>query len=117
MSWGQHLILDCASCQLNAITDKTTISNFVVTLIERIGMTAYGSPQIELMLIGTENEGYSVLQMITTSNITAHFVNSTQDAYIDVFSCKEFDSSIAIHTVEEFFEPVSIKTTILNRQA
>jgi S-adenosylmethionine/arginine decarboxylase-like enzyme len=117
MSWGQHLILDCSNCNLEAITDKATINNFVVTLIERIGMTAFGSPQIELMLVGTSNEGYSLLQMITTSNITAHFVNSTRDAYIDIFSCKEFNTSIAMNTVDEFFAPASIKSQILFRQA
>jgi len=117
MSWGYHLILDCSGCQLDTITNKDTISNFVATLIERINMTAYGQPQIELMLVGTDNEGYSVLQMITTSNITAHFVNSTQAAYIDVFSCKDFDTSQAIHTVEEFFSPASIKSNLIHRQA
>ena len=117
MSWGYHLILDCSDCNLESITDRTTINNFVVTLIERINMTAYGSPQIELMLVGTDNEGYSLLQMITTSNITAHFVNSTKAAYIDVFSCKEFDTSQAIHTVEEFFSPTSIKSNLIHRQA
>jgi S-adenosylmethionine/arginine decarboxylase-like enzyme len=117
MSWGYHLILDCSGCQLDTITNKDTISNFVATLIERINMTAYGQPQIELMLVGTDNEGYSLLQMITTSNITAHFVNSTQAAYIDVFSCKDFDTSQAIHTVEEFFSPASIKSNLIYRQA
>ena len=117
MIWGHHLILDCSNCNLESITNKTTINNFVVTLIERINMTAYGDPQIELMLVGTDNEGYSLLQMITTSNITAHFVNSTQAAYIDIFSCKEFDANQAIHTVEEFFSPKTIKSNFLHRQA
>jgi S-adenosylmethionine/arginine decarboxylase-like enzyme len=55
--------------------------------------------------------------MITTSNISMHFVNRTNEAYIDVFSCKEFDTSIAEAVVTEYFEPTSIRATILTRQA
>jgi S-adenosylmethionine/arginine decarboxylase-like enzyme len=53
--------------------------------------------------------------MITTSNITAHFVNKTGNAYIDVFSCKQFENSIVIKTVEEFFSPKSIKKLYIER--
>jgi S-adenosylmethionine/arginine decarboxylase-like enzyme len=115
MTWGQHLILDCKNCNLDSINDETTIRNFVTTLVERIDMTLHGPLHLEFLLPGTSNEGYSLLQMITTSNITAHFVNNTQSAYIDVFSCKEFNSSIVTHTVQEFFDPKDIKTVVLFR--
>jgi S-adenosylmethionine/arginine decarboxylase-like enzyme len=115
MTWGQHLILDCKDCNVDSINNSATIRNFVSTLIERIGMIGHGPLQLEFLLPGTANEGYSLLQMITTSNITAHFVNSTKAAYIDVFSCKEFNSSIVVHTVQEFFDPTDIKTTLLLR--
>jgi S-adenosylmethionine/arginine decarboxylase-like enzyme len=115
MTWGYHLILDCKDCDPETINNDTTIRNFVSTLVERIDMQAHGDPQIELLLPGTDNEGYSLLQMITTSNITAHFVNKTGNAYIDVFSCKQFKNNIVIHTVEEFFNPKSIKTTYIER--
>ena len=115
MAWGYHLILDCENCNLESINNNIIIRNFVLTLLERIDMQAFGDPQIELLLPGTENEGYSLLQMITTSNITAHFVNKTGNAYIDVFSCKQFENSIVIKTVEEFFSPESIKKLYIER--
>ena len=42
---------------------------------------------------GTEPHlyGYSVMQLIETSCITAHFSEQTDCCYIDVFSCKDFD--------------------------
>jgi len=115
MIWGYHLILDCKNCNIESINNDSTIRNFVSTLVERIDMQVHGAPQIELLLPGTDNEGYSLLQMITTSNITAHFVNKTGNAYIDIFSCKQFKTSIVVHTVEEFFSPKFIKTTYLER--
>ena len=117
MSWGYHLILDCSGCNLEKIKSKNNIWAFVRTLIKRVGMKAHGDTIIENLLAGTDNEGYSVLQMITTSNITAHFVNKTGDAYIDLFSCKEFEAEIVIATVKEFFSPVGIKLNFIERQA
>lgn len=115
--WGKHLILDCAGCNYFLINNTTNIREFIKELVKRIDMIAHGEPQIELLLPGTDNEGYSVLQMITTSNITIHFVNQTKEAYIDVFSCKDFDANIAQAVVTEYFEPTSIRANILSRQA
>ena len=117
MYWGYHLILDCAGCELGAITTEDHIRVFSLTLVDRINMDAVGPPHIELLLEGDANEGYSLMQMISTSNITAHFVTNTCEAYIDVFSCKNFDQKTVRETVEQFFKPSSIKTTFLHRQA
>jgi S-adenosylmethionine/arginine decarboxylase-like enzyme len=117
MSWGYHIMLDCAGCDLKKIKDKDHIWAFVYTLIKRVEMEAHGKMIIENLLPGTDNEGYSVLQMITTSNINCHFVNKTADAYIDLFSCKEFKAEIVIATVKEFFNPTSIKLNFVERQA
>lgn len=116
-AWGKHLVLDCAGCDYNAITNQDTIREFLKELVKRIDMVAHGEPQIEFLLPGTYNEGFSVFQMITTSNITIHFVNMTQEAYFDIFSCKDYDIEIAKQTVRDFFSPVSLKVTVLERQA
>lgn len=110
-------MLDCGGCDQKKIKDKNHIWVFVKTLIKRVGMKAHGNMMIENLLEGTDNEGYSVLQMIVTSNITCHFVNKTSAAYIDLFSCKEFEAEIVIATVKEFFSPASIKLNFVERQA
>jgi len=80
-------------------------------------MTAFGEPMIEMLLAGEENEGYSVLQLITTSNITAHFVNRNCSGYIDVFSCKKFDIDLVLNITKEFFEYQSVKHQLIIRNA
>ena len=81
-------------------------------------MKAYGDPVIEYF---AEHDpaaaGYSLMQLIETSSITAHFADSSGDAYIDIFSCKQFDIEKAKSVVYSFFMPVKIRTTFLNRQA
>lgn len=113
--WGYHLILDCSNCE--SITSKSHIENYVAEIIHAINMIAHGDPQIEYLLEGTANEGYSVLQMITTSNLTAHFVTKQKSAYIDIFSCKEFDKDIAVSITKKYFSPKNISQTYLVRSA
>jgi len=113
--WGYHLILDCANC--SNITDKDHIKKFVLDTIDSIDMVAHGDMQIEYLLDGTDNEGYSVLQMITTSNLTAHFVTKSNEGYIDVFSCKPFDKEIVISKINQYFSPSNINETFLRRLA
>jgi S-adenosylmethionine/arginine decarboxylase-like enzyme len=117
MAWGYHLALDCKSCNKDKITDKLFIVMFTKHIIETAEMVPYGLPQIEYLLTGTENAGYSVLQMITTSNFTAHFIDSSGDAYVDLFSCKEFDVQKIAGTVKVMLEAQDMKATLLHRQA
>ncbi len=117
MSWGYHIMLDCAGCDLEKIKNKDNIQLFVDTLVDRVNMKTHGNTIIENLLAGTDNEGYSVLQMITTSNISCHFVNNTRDAYIDLFSCKQFETETVVITVNEFFNPSSLKINLIERQA
>ncbi len=116
MSWGYHLLLDCAGCNSN-IRDKASIEDFVSVLVYKIGMKTVGEPVIKHLSPTVDNTGYSVMQMIETSNITAHFVESNHSAYIDVFSCKEFDPAIAEQVVIDYFSPANINKQFISRQA
>ena len=101
--WGYHLMLDCCKCSISAVTNPENITDFAKTLVERIDMVAYGEPQV--VHFGKEEKtGYTLIQLIETSNIAAHFIDQNGDAYIDVFSCKRFDVEVVKATVAEFFE-------------
>jgi len=115
-TWGKHLILDAAKCAPRLIRDPRVIANFARTLVERIDMVPYGEPQV--VLFGSGNKkGYTLIQLIETSNITAHFVEENNSMYLDVFSCKDFDPSVVQETVDEFFDAKRFKTTLILRQA
>jgi S-adenosylmethionine/arginine decarboxylase-like enzyme len=114
--WGQHLILDCSGCDYDLITSKTNIEAFVKKLVNDIEMEAYGEPMI--VHFGHDNkEGYTLVQLISTSNISAHFANESNAAYIDVFSCKSFCPDVVKRVVNQFFAPKKIRETLLTRNA
>ena len=114
--FGYHLMLDIAGCNEN-IKDKTKIAEFAKDLVERIDMIAHGEPIIEYMLPGDPKQGYSLVQLIETSNITAHFIEPNYTAYVDIFSCREFDTDVVKLAVIEYFNPIKMREHFLHRQA
>lgn len=118
--WGYHLMVDAAGCDLEKITDKANIEAFTKELVKRIDMVAYGKPRA--VRFGTGNKaGYTLVQLIETSNICAHFVedndNGGQEFYFDVFSCKPFDQEAVVKTLQEYFGMTKYNITYIERQA
>ena len=114
--FGYHLMLDCSGCN-NNIASRDSIYNFTKDLVNRIDMIAHGEPIIEYLLLGDPKQGYSMLQLITTSNIAGHFMELDGTAYFDVFSCKVFDIEIAKSVVEEYFAPKKMRVNFITRNA
>jgi S-adenosylmethionine/arginine decarboxylase-like enzyme len=110
------MIVNAAGCSPNTIRCATNITNFSRVLVKRIDMVAYGLPQI--VMFGTGNKkGYTLVQLIETSNITAHFVEETNDMYLDVFSCKPFSPHDVESVVNIYFSPINKNRMFLHRQA
>jgi hypothetical protein len=47
--------------------------------------------------------GFSMVQLIETSLISAHFANLTNATYLDVFSCKPYDPEVVADFAKNFF--------------
>jgi S-adenosylmethionine decarboxylase len=92
------------------------ITGFAKTLVKRIDMVAFGEPQV--VMFGSGNKkGYTLIQLIETSNIAAHFVEENNSMYLDVFSCKDFNAEVVKEAVHEFFDAQTFRTKLMLRQA
>jgi hypothetical protein len=89
---------------------------FAKDLVRRIDMVPYGEPQVVKFGSGNK-EGYTLVQLIETSNITAHFVEETNDMYLDVFSCKPFQPADVYASVNLYFSPIYKNQNFVIRQA
>lgn len=116
--WGKHLIIDMAAGDPTRVRSAEHIRRFVEALVPAIDMKAYGPPVLEHFAEHVpEAAGFSLVQLIETSAITAHFCDRSGDAYIDIFSCKDFDPAIAVEVVRQSFRPEHVNVIILARQA
>lgn len=110
------MLLDCSDGR--GIESKENIIAFVKELVKEIGMEAYGDPWVERFATHDPTKGgYSLYQMITTSSISSHFVDLTGDAYIDVFSCKEFNDNFVLAVVDKYFKFKRVRVRLINRDA
>jgi S-adenosylmethionine/arginine decarboxylase-like enzyme len=114
MTWGYHLIVKASNCNPYAIRSYKLIDHFARKLVKDIDMVAYGQPMIHHFGSG-DKAGYTLVQLIETSNITAHFCEESGDAFIDVFSCKPFSRKKVEALIEEVFVPKTIETQIILR--
>ena len=116
--WGKHVIIDMSAGDRERVRSARHICRFVETLVETIGMKAYGPPVLEHFAEHVpEAAGYSLAQLIETSAITGHFCDRSGDAHIDIFSCKDFEAEPAVSVVRTAFRPKHINSITLERQA
>lgn len=111
--WGYELQVDIGGCN-NNILDPEMIKKFVIGLCDRINMERYKEPAIIYFELG-DNSGYSLTQIIYTSLISAHFVDSTMEGFLNIFSCKTYDAQVVIQYIIDFFEPIGIDFRMVAR--
>jgi hypothetical protein len=69
--WGYHLLLDCKSCDIEAIKSSEIIAAFVKELVTAIDMKAYGEPIIVNFTVAVE----VVQKYFTPTSIKADFIH------------------------------------------
>lgn len=102
-AWGVSCAIDIYDCTPETIRDADAIRRFVAELCELIQMKAFGEPLV--VHFGQEERiaGYSMVQLIETSLISAHFANQSNAVYLDVFSCRPYDKDAVVEFARRFF--------------
>ena len=78
-------------------------------------MKPYGKAQIKRFGKDTL-EGYTIIQPIETSCITCHFDEVDNRAFIDIFSCKEYNNKLAVEFCKNYFKAEITQARFLNRK-
>ena len=115
-SWGLSALIDLSGCDPELISSSEYIRKFVVELCKEIDMVRHGDVYLDRFGDGVlVSEGYSFMQFIETSNITAHFEEPQKKAFIDIFSCKFFDAEKAVKFCKDFFKAKEYNLRVLLR--
>jgi len=113
--WGLYTSVDMKGCDPAAIRDAEKIRQFIVELCDLIDMKRFGEPQVIHFGPCEKVAGFSKTQLIETSLVSGHFANETNAAYLDIFSCKEYEPSKAAEFCKSFFGAESVKYQVLFR--
>lgn len=113
-----ELVCDLYNCEIEKITEKKYIRRFVNKLcVEVIEMKKFGRALIPHF--GHDNpvtSGYSLVQLIETSSVTAHFSDHKRCVYLNIFSCKWFDTKKTAQFCKEWFGAKKMKARVLERE-
>lgn len=95
MSYGWELILDLHECDEDTFTSEA-VERFCVEVCDLIGMKRedfhlWANDPEERDETPAHLYGVSAVQFITTSNLVVHALPKLRKAFINVFSCQEFD--------------------------
>lgn len=101
--WGIASAIDIYDCSPAMIRDADAIKRFVRELCDLIEMKRFGDTQVVHFGEDERVAGYSMVQLIETSLIAAHFANESNATYLDVFSCKPYDPQVVQQFAQEFF--------------
>ncbi|HOJ97602.1 MAG TPA: S-adenosylmethionine decarboxylase [Methanospirillum sp.] len=113
-SWGIETIIDLYDCNGAIIRDPERIKEYSRKLVDILRMIPYGDPVV--VHFGKDDKiGYTLVQLIETSNITAHFAEDTNSAFINIFSCKDYDVDEAVTFTREFFGAQRVTYVVENR--
>lgn len=113
--WGKCALINLGGCNPDKIRSADNILLWGQSLIVTIGMKAFGSPFIERFALHNKDAvGYSYFQAIETSNVVAHFSEHDNTAFINIFSCKDFNWKDALDICDSYFEFMTYHEKIID---
>jgi S-adenosylmethionine/arginine decarboxylase-like enzyme len=100
------------------MADYENVKTWITNLVRDIDMKPIGPPRIEYTAAEfPDKAGFTVVQVIVTSSIVAHFVDNLGQIYLDVFSCKKFDPVVVQNSIVKHFHGEKFRKYYLTRQA
>jgi len=119
--YGQELILDLHGCD-TSLFSRSAIERFCSELCELIDMERCDLHFWDDLGVAEEEQqthpktkGTSAVQFILTSTIVIHTLDLMKAVYVNIFSCKEFDTDKAAKFTAEWFDSKDWKANVVIR--
>ena len=114
--FGVHLMLDGYGCDRSKLEDLSLIATFLDEYPDKMNMTKIMPPYV-FRYNGTvpEDWGVSGFVLIAESHISIHTFPEKQYLSLDMFSCKPFDTQLAVQTIKRYFSIQKYEMKVLDR--
>ena len=120
--YGQELILDLHGCDTTTFTRKR-LKRYFTEICDLIDMERcdlhfwddVGVPEAEQQT-DPKTKGTSAVQFILTSTIVIHTLDLMSAVYVNIFSCKEFDTSEAAEFTAKWFGSTDWTANVVTRR-
>lgn len=121
MAYGPELILDLHGCDVTTFSRKS-LRLFAKGMCKEIGMTPHkfvswdddGVP-VEECQTKPDTKGYSAIQFLMESSIVIHTLELHREAFVNIFSCKQFNRTKARRFAKKWFKTERITSRLIIR--
>lgn len=117
LGFGPHLTLDLNNANYDKLIGLDYIREYLNILPDKINMTKIMEPYV--MVYDSPNKpedfGISGFVIIAESHISIHTFPAKHYAFIDIFSCKDFDINEAINFTKKYFDTENIEIQYFSR--
>jgi S-adenosylmethionine decarboxylase len=111
-----HLVIDGHGCDPKQLTDAEHVRRFLDAYPDAISMTKITPPAVYTYKgPKPEDWGVSGFVIIAESHISVHTFPDRGYINVDVFSCKEFDTALAVQEIQKLFAIGEVKHWVLER--
>jgi S-adenosylmethionine decarboxylase len=103
-SYGLHLTLEAVGFDdPHALNNHRAITSFLHDLVERVGMRILAGPLLDHEAETTEKYGWSGVVILYESHAAIHTYPHHAAAFLDIFSCRDFQIAPVMATLERHF--------------
>jgi spermidine synthase len=114
--YGEELILDLYGCDYSILASTAKVAEWAKKTCGVIQMKPFGEPIAPDFGHGkNKTAGPSVVQLIETSAISAHYSPHWLGAYANIFTCTELPLKEAIKFTMDFFKAKKVRGTFIPR--
>lgn len=101
--YGMHLTLRIGQIEhRDALVGKSQITSMLETLVGRVGMRVLAGPMVAEERGTPERHGWSGVVILYESHAAIHTYPHQQEAFVDLFSCKDFNPALVLDTLHSF---------------
>ena len=115
--FGLHVTIDASRCDKQKLASQSLVYDILNDLPAKIGMTKMTLPYVAKWLdkFADGTPGISGVVMIAESHISIHTFPDQDYIFMDIFSCRSFDTEKAIKYLINAFGVRKYETHILKR--
>lgn len=116
MQFGPHLMLDLKGCNPTKLANLELIFSVLNDLPEIIHMNKITQPYVfPYSGLVPEDKGITGFVVIAESHISIHTFQEKSYAFVDIFSCKDFDYDTATHYIIDTLESTEPEVHMVER--
>jgi len=120
--YGKELIMDLHNCNPETYKNREELEELILQLCDKIKVERgdlhfwdYAGFPLEYEKAPPHLRGTSVVQFIKTSTIVIHTLDDLKTAYVNVFSCDDFDEEDVKELVANYLEGDIVQSKVMDR--